>query len=87
MFSIFFSMSESQGLALVESWAAGCPTLVYYNDMVEYKNYPIRKCETAPYLTKYTGKYFYGYKDFEENVIILFRAIINIILLNGSPKI
>ena len=66
MFSIFFSMSESQGLALLESWAAGCPTLVYYNDMVEYRNYPIRKCETAPYLTKYTGKYFYGYKDFEE---------------------
>tara|TARA_B100000575_G_C23127350_1_gene653341 strand:+ start:335 stop:1357 length:1023 start_codon:yes stop_codon:yes gene_type:complete len=66
MFSIFFSMSESQGIALLESWAAGCPTLVYYNDRVDYKHYPTRNCETAPYLTNLTGKYFYSYRDFEQ---------------------
>ena len=63
--AIFFSMSESQGLALLHSWSADVPTLVFYNDIVKYKHYPDRKCETAPYLTKETGMYFLDFEDFK----------------------
>lgn len=79
--AIFFSMSESQGLALLQSWSADVPTLVFYNDLVKYKHYPDRKCETAPYLTKETGMYFLNFEDFKKKF-----EVINNISNNLNPS-
>lgn len=64
--SIFFSISESQGFALFESWSMGVPTLVYYNKEITVQNKKL-KSETAPYLTKSTGMYFKNFEEFVKN--------------------
>lgn len=61
--SVFFSISESQGMALLKSWSMGVPTLVYYNNEVIIQNKKIA-CETAPYLTSSTGLYFKNFNEF-----------------------
>ena len=62
-FCIFFSISESQGIAMLESWSAGVPSLVYENYEINYKKTKII-CDTAPYLSKYTGLKFKDLNDF-----------------------
>lgn len=56
---IYISHSESQGLALLESWARGVPTLVYNRGYYSFKNYKfLNEKISAPYLSKETGLFF-----------------------------
>lgn len=63
-YSIFFSQSESQGLAIAESWSSNIPTLIMGNDHFYYKNKKINS-STCPYLNIETGKFFKTYDDFK----------------------
>jgi hypothetical protein len=61
--AIFFSQSESQGLALAESWSMNVPTLVWESHY-KFKN----KYETspAPYLSEETGAFFDDLESFTD---------------------
>jgi glycosyltransferase involved in cell wall biosynthesis len=64
-FAVFLSVSESQGIALAESWAMDVPTVVWNpQDLVAYgKRFdPISSC---PYLTQDTGLDFKTVADLE----------------------
>lgn len=67
-FACFFSESESQGLALAETWAMDVPTFVWsaYGFMI-YKGQKV-KTEPAPYLTEETGMYFSTPDDLIEGI-------------------
>ena len=69
-FSIFFTYSESQGLAQIESWATNTPTLIWKNETYQNnnKNY---KNSTSPYLNSNCGIFFDDFKDFREKFIFL----------------
>mgnify|MGYP005627443865 CR=1 FL=1 len=55
-FAIFLSKSESQGIALAESWAMDVPTLVWNpQDVLFTKNNHTYKNNACPYLTNETG--------------------------------
>lgn len=62
-YSIFFSISESQGIAMLESWSVGVPSLIYENYEINYKKTKII-CDTSPYLSNYTGMKFGNLNDF-----------------------
>jgi glycosyltransferase involved in cell wall biosynthesis len=54
--SVFLSLSESQGIALLEAWSMNIPTLVWNpvkRSILNKKNVPV---SSAPYLTEETGK-------------------------------
>ena len=56
-FAVFLSLTESQGLALAESWAMNVPTLVWSPEM----NHPYVRgiqASSAPYLSKATGTFW-----------------------------
>jgi hypothetical protein len=61
---IGFTPDESQGIAWVEAWAAGVPTLLWNQDYVTYKGRTYR-ASTAPYLTPQTGLFFHSLAEFE----------------------
>ena len=48
---------------MLESWSAGVPSLVYENYEINYKKTKII-CDTALYLSKYTGLKFKDLNDF-----------------------
>ena len=53
--AVFLSISESQGIALLEAWAMNIPTLVWNpgkRTVLNQKNVPV---SSAPYLTEKTG--------------------------------
>lgn len=54
---VVFGAAESQGLALVEAWSVGVPTLVFLAESWRYRDrtYP---CSAAPYLSEETGAFF-----------------------------
>lgn len=54
---VFFSPTESQGLALVEAWATGVPTLVWDCGRLDYQGRTFRT-SSAPYLSERTGAAF-----------------------------
>lgn len=63
--AIFLSRSESQGLAMVEAWMRGVPTLVWRNTAVEYRGVNIEDpALSAPYLREQVGLFFDGVEDF-----------------------
>jgi hypothetical protein len=64
---VFFSPTESQGLALVEAWATDVPTLVWAQGQLEYKG---RRYTTssAPYLSPQTGETFVDAAGLEQLV-------------------
>ena len=66
-YSIFFSISESQGIAMLESWSVGVPSMIYENNFIIYKENQIIS-DTSPYLTKETGLKFNNINDFEEKL-------------------
>jgi hypothetical protein len=69
-FSVFLSASESQGLALAESWAMNVPTLVLKRTeplVCNNKTYPGGIC-ASPYLTSYTGMEWKDMTEFEQMV-------------------
>jgi hypothetical protein len=55
--AVYFGTSESQGIALVEAWSAGVPTLVRRCESLSYRNRSF-PCSAAPYLTGSTGALF-----------------------------
>lgn len=66
-YTIFFSVSESQGIAMLESWSVGVPTLIFDNNKINYKN-NIILCDTSPYLSKNTGLKFKDINDFNGKI-------------------
>lgn len=55
-FAIFISRSESQGIALLETWAMNVPTLVFNPEEFEYFGLMRKNISACPYLTSATGK-------------------------------
>jgi hypothetical protein len=55
--AIFLSQSESQGIALAESWSMNVPTLVWNPGFVVYGGLRL-KTSSAPYLCEQTGIFF-----------------------------
>ncbi len=66
-YSIFFSISESQGIAMLESWSVGVPSMNLQNNSIIYKESQII-CNTSPYLTKETGLEFKNIIEFREKL-------------------
>jgi hypothetical protein len=64
----FTNGSESQGIAWVESWSMDVPTLIYQNDIQNYRGKKF-ECSTAPYLTSDNGSFFIDYDDFKRKFI------------------
>lgn len=66
-FVVYLSQSESQGLALHESWMANIPTLVWNRGFMQYENYQWKDAKiSAPYLNPLLGMFFSGADDFQE---------------------
>jgi len=95
-FAIFFSDFESQGIALVESWSCGVPTLVWNPGSFRYiaRDGTEIVCATssAPYLNDDTGFFFASFKDFEELIIERIDTILgltprNWVLANMSDRV
>ncbi len=53
--AVFISRSESQGIALVESWSMDVPTLVWNPQQLTYQNRVYSTVSACPYLTETTG--------------------------------
>lgn len=62
--AVFLSRSESQGIALAESWAVNVPTIVWNPGVLVYGGKTLL-CSAAPYLTDATGLCFARMEDFE----------------------
>ena len=61
---VYFSISESQGIALAEIWATDIPTFVWNPGIFNYhaKSY---NNSSAPYLTNEVGRFFKNSSEFE----------------------
>ena len=64
----FTNGSESQGIAWAESWSMDVPTLIYENNIQNYRGREF-ECSTAPYLTNDSGSFFIDYDDFKRKFI------------------
>jgi hypothetical protein len=64
-FAVFLSRSESQGIALAESWAMNVPTFVWNPKTINYLGNVINNTSSAPYLSKTTGMEWEDIKKFE----------------------
>ncbi len=73
---VYLSESESQGLALLEAWSAGLPTLVWSRGYMQYKRYfwndPKISC---PYLNEKSGLIFTDEKDFPNKLALFLSRI------------
>ena len=58
--AVFLSRNESQGIALLESWAMNVPTLVWnpQNYVFKYKNKSVVLKSSAPYLNDSVGRFW-----------------------------
>lgn len=63
---VFFSPSESQGIALAESWASDVPTWVYERGFWTSPSGDVYSSSSAPYLTDYTGNFFTSINEFND---------------------
>jgi hypothetical protein len=63
---VFFSPSESQGIALAESWASDVPTWVYERGFWTAPTGDVYSSSSAPYLTDYTGDFFTSINEFSD---------------------
>jgi len=57
-FAIFISQSESQGIALAESWSMNVPTFVWQRKILKINNVKYKFTSAAPYLSTKTGNFF-----------------------------
>jgi len=66
--AIFFTKTESQGVALAEAWSVNVPTIVYRVSEWVHRDYPnkIFAASSAPYLCPSTGSFFSNENDFKE---------------------
>jgi len=79
-FSIFLSVTESQGIALAESWSMDVPTIVWNPEIdLTYLGCTYKKTSACPYLTAHTGL---TWKTFED----LDRIIKNIDVTAFKPR-
>ena len=69
---IYFSSSESQGIAMQEAWSKNVPTLVYKQSFWFYGKRKF-KASSSPYLNKYCGYFFKNFNEF----IIKFNKLNN----------
>lgn len=60
---IYFSSSESQGIAMQEAWSNNVPTLVYKQSFLTYGKKKF-KASSSPYLNKNCGYFFKNFKEF-----------------------
>ena len=75
-FSIFISESESQGIAMFESWACDVPSFVWSNPKkVNILNKVISYHSTSPYLNRENGVFF---NDFDDFVTVYYDNINNL---------
>lgn len=65
--SIFFTESESQGLAFFEAWSSQVPTLVY-NPKKAYKRPFKTKTNSCPYLNNKLGDDFNNFRTFKKKI-------------------
>lgn len=61
---IYFSSTESQGIAMQEAWSYDVPTLVYSQPHYFIKNKRFN-ASSSPYLTKYCGFFFRNKNEFK----------------------
>jgi len=64
--AIFFSKSESQGIALMEAWATDTPTLVWNPGQWISPKGIVHKSSSAPYLNVHTGTFFSNLNQFKK---------------------
>ncbi len=76
--SIFFSQSESQGIALAESWSMDVPTFVW-NPKKPHPHFADMTDDPAPFLSKATGEYW-------ENVEQLKSLVTSLTSNKFSPR-
>jgi hypothetical protein len=62
---VFFSQSESQGLALHEAWSMNTPTYVWNQGQFSYKN-QVYGSSAAPYLNNQCGRFFSKPQELEQ---------------------
>ena len=60
---VYFSSSESQGIAMQEAWSNNVPTLVYKQSFWTYGKKKF-KASSSPYLNKNCGYFFKNFKEF-----------------------
>lgn len=65
-FAIFISQSESQGIALAESWSMNVPTFVWKKKVSKINNVKYKYTSAAPYLSSKTGYFFCNIKQLEK---------------------
>lgn len=80
VFAVFLSISETQGIALAESWAMNVPSIVWDP---EIEHYYLRGIQTsaAPYLSKDTG---IRWRELEDLELLLSNA--SLLLEKFSPR-
>lgn len=69
---IYLSQSESQGLAMLEAWARGVPTLVWEKGYFELNKLKIFGSTSSPYLSDQSGMRF---KDMAEFTSVFTRFL------------
>lgn len=65
---IYFSETESQGLALQEAWSMNVPTFVWESGCVNIAGRKYDYTSPAPYLNKSNGKFFRNYNELKKNI-------------------
>ncbi|CAM8436910.1 GT4_PimA-like domain containing protein [Candidatus Methylopumilus universalis] len=58
LFMIYIASSESQGIALLESWSMDVPTFIFKDKFTIIKGIKFSKFSPAPYLTSATGQFW-----------------------------
>jgi hypothetical protein len=66
---IYFTETESQGLALQESWAMGVPTFVWESGCLRIGDKKYDYTSPAPYLNKYNGKMFKDTRELKSYIL------------------
>lgn len=66
---IFYSKSESQGLALQEAWTMNVPTFVWQSDELTIKDKVFTSFSSAPYLNHKTGRSFKSISELEQLIV------------------
>ncbi len=76
--AIFFTKSESQGIAQQEAWVRDVPTLVWNPGTIKYKEHTITDNKLAsPYLTDDCGKFFVSIDEFNLNLNEMINNLAN----------
>lgn len=66
LLSIFISISESQGIALLESWSMDVPTFVWKSNVKIINQVIYDFTSAAPYLNPQLGEFFEGVPDLQK---------------------